>query len=287
MRMADFGRLHRYERSGVVQGLTRVRTFAQDDAHIFCTPEQIEQEIGDFIDLVYRVYRDFAFADPKIFIATRPDQRIGDDAIWDASEKALIDGVSAKGLPFEIAEGEGAFYGPKVEFHLKDALGRSWQLGTIQADFNLPERFDLTYVAADNSQHRPVMLHRAVLGSVERFFGVLIEHVGGNFPAWLAPEQLAIVTVASDYDAYAHEAAKELRKQGFRVTVDDSHERLGSKIRDARLRRVPYIGVVGAKEAEGRGLQIRSRDENADIGFLSLDEFSTRLRGEHRPPSLR
>jgi threonyl-tRNA synthetase len=287
MRMADFGRLHRYERSGVVQGLTRVRTFAQDDAHIFCTPEQIEQEIGDFIDLVYRVYRDFAFADPKIFIATRPDQRIGDDAIWDASEKALIDGVSAKGLPFEIAEGEGAFYGPKVEFHLKDALGRSWQLGTIQADFNLPERFDLTYVTADNSQHRPVMLHRAVLGSVERFFGVLIEHVGGNFPAWLAPEQLAIVTVASDYDGYAHEAAKELRKQGFRVTVDDSHERLGSKIRDARLRRVPYIGVVGAKEAEGRGLQIRSRDENADIGFLSLDEFTTRLRGEHRPPSLR
>lgn len=287
LRIADFGRLHRFERSGVVQGLTRVRTFAQDDAHIFCTPEQIEQEIGDFIDLVYRVYRDFAFEDPKIFIATRPDQRIGDDAIWDVAEKALIDGVSAKGLPFEIAEGEGAFYGPKVEFHLKDALGRSWQLGTIQADFNLPERFDLTYVAADNSQHRPVMLHRAVLGSVERFFGVLLEHVGGNFPAWLAPEQVAIVTVASDYDAYAHEAAAELRKRGFRVTVDDSNERLGSKIRLARLRRVPYVGVVGAKEAEGRGLQVRSRDENKDIGFLSLEDFADRLGGEHRPPSLR
>ncbi|MCA9616423.1 MAG: threonine--tRNA ligase, partial [Myxococcales bacterium] len=286
-RVADFGRLHRFERSGVVQGLTRVRTFAQDDAHIFCTLDQVQAEITQFLDLVYRVYEDFGFDEVRIVIATRPDQRLGSDEVWDQSEQALEQAVKAKGLPYTIAEGEGAFYGPKIEFHLKDALGRPWQLGTIQADFNLPERFDLTYIAADNSQHRPVMLHRAVLGSVERFFGVLLEHVGGNFPAWLAPEQLAIVTVASDYDAYAHEAAAELRKKGFRVTVDDSNERLGSKIREARLRRVPYVGVVGAKEAEGRGLQVRSRDENKDIGFLSLEDFSARLGGEHRPPSLR
>ncbi|MBX3251622.1 MAG: threonine--tRNA ligase [Myxococcales bacterium] len=287
LRIADFGRLHRYERSGVVQGLTRVRTFAQDDAHIFCTQEQVSGEIADFIDLVHRVYEDFAFQAPKIYIATRPDKRIGDDAVWDAAEKALIDGVSAKGVPFEIAEGEGAFYGPKVEFHLKDALGRSWQLGTIQADFNLPERFDLSYVGANNESHRPVMLHRAVLGSVERFFGVLIEHVGGNFPTWLAPEQLTIVTVASDFDAFAVEAAKELRRKGLRVSVDTSNERLGAKIRAARLMRVPYIGVVGAKEVEGRGLQLRSRDLNADVGFSTLDEVAARLLAEHRAPSLR
>lgn len=287
IRMADFGRLHRYERSGVVQGLTRVRTFAQDDAHIFCTMEQVQEEIVQLIDLVYMVYEDFGFSDVRIVIATRPDERLGSDEIWDKGEKALMDGVEAKGLTYDIAEGEGAFYGPKVEFHLKDAIGRPWQLGTIQADFNLPERFDLTYIGADNTTHRPVMLHRAILGSVERFFGVLLEHVGGNFPTWLAPEQITLVTVASDFDEYALKAAAELRAAGFRVSVDVSNERLGAKIRNARLTRVPYIGVIGAKEQEGHGLAVRSRDENQDLGFIALDDVKARLAAENLPPSQR
>lgn len=286
-RVADFGRLHRYERSGVVQGLTRVRTFAQDDAHIFCTLEQVQDEIVKFLELVYRVYEDFGFSDVRIVVATRPDERLGDDEVWDRAEKALIDGVEAKGLPYEIAEGEGAFYGPKIEFHLKDALGRPWQLGTIQADFNLPERFDLTYVGADNDTHRPVMLHRAILGSVERFFGVLLEHVGGNFPTWLAPEQLVLVTVASDFDDYARSVEAELRAKGLRVRSDLSNERLGAKIRSARLTRVPYIGVIGAKERDSHGLALRSRDENADLGLTTVDEVAARLLAESRPPSLR
>ena len=287
LRYADFGRLHRYERSGVTQGLTRVRTFAQDDGHIFCTEEQLSAEIGAFIDLVFEVYRDFDFHDVRIAIATRPEDRLGADEVWDKAEAALIAGVEEKDLPYEILEGEGAFYGPKVEFHLKDAIGRPWQLGTIQADFNLPERFDLEYVGADNERHRPVMLHRAVLGSVERFYGVLLEHVGGNFPTWLAPEQLRLVTVSNEFDAYAHEAAAELRKAGVRVTVDDSSERLGSKIRAGRLMRVPYIGVVGGKEAEARGLGVRSRDENKDIGRLTLDQVRDRIQAEALPPSQR
>ena len=287
LRYADFGRLHRYERSGVTQGLTRVRTFAQDDGHVFCTEDQLPEEIGSFIDLVFEVYRDFDFHDVRIAIATRPEDRLGDDAVWDKAEAALIAGVEAKDLPYTLAEGEGAFYGPKVEFHLKDAIGRPWQLGTIQADFNLPERFDLEYVGADNERHRPVMLHRAVLGSVERFYGVLLEHVGGNFPTWLAPEQLRIVTVSNDFDGYAHEAAAELRKAGVRVQVDDSSERLGAKIRAARLMRVPYVGVVGSKEVEARGLGVRSRDENADIGLVTLDALAERIGVESRPPSQR
>ncbi len=286
-RVADFGRLHRYERSGVVQGLTRVRTFAQDDAHIFCTMEQVQDEIVKFLDLVHRVYEDFGFTDVRIVVATRPDDRLGDDAIWDRAEKALVDGVEAKGLPYEIAEGEGAFYGPKIEFHLKDALGRPWQLGTIQADFNLPERFDLSYIGPDNASHRPVMLHRAILGSVERFFGVLLEHVGGSFPTWLAPEQLVLVTVASDFDDYARSVEAELRAEGLRVRSDLSNERLGAKIRAARLMRVPYIGVIGAKERESHGLALRSRDENADLGLQTVEEVAARLRVESRPPSFR
>lgn len=286
VRMADFGRLHRYERSGVVQGMTRVRTFAQDDAHIFCTVDQMQDEIAQFLDLVYDVYKDFGFSEVRVVIATRPDERLGSDEIWDHSEQALIKAVESKGLPFEIAEGEGAFYGPKIEFHLKDAIGRPWQLGTMQADYNLPERFDLSYIDADNTAHRPVMLHRAILGSVERFYGVLMEHVGGNFPTWLAPEQIKLVTVASDYNEYAHEIATELRAAGFRVKVDDANERLGAKIRAARLMRVPYIGVIGQKEAEGRGLAIRSRDENKDLGFMPIADVIARLQGEAKAPSL-
>ena len=287
MRVADFGRLHRYERSGVVQGLTRVRTFAQDDAHIFCALEQVQEEIGQFLDLVYEVYTDFGFSEVRIVIATRPDKRLGSDEVWDQSETALIEAVKAKGLPFESADGEGAFYGPKIEFHLKDAIGRPWQLGTIQADFNLPERFDLTFIGADNSKHRPVMLHRAILGSVERFYAVLLEHVGGNFPTWIAPEQLRLVTVASDFDEWALELQGILREQGFRVGVDTSSERLGAKIRAGRMLRIPYIGVIGEKEVHGSGAALRSRDENKDLGFFGLDQIVARLSHEGLPPSQR
>jgi threonyl-tRNA synthetase len=287
MRIADFGRLHRFERSGVTQGLTRVRTFCQDDAHIFCTLDQMQSEIGSFIDLVYSVYQDFAFNNVRVVIATRPDERLGDDAIWDRSEGALIAAVQAKGLPYELAPGEGAFYGPKIEFHLRDALSRPWQLGTIQVDFNMPERFDLTYIGEDNSAHRPVMLHRAILGSIERFFGVLIEHVAGAFPTWLAPEQVAILTVTEKVNDYAEEVRRILQDAGVRTTSDLSSDKLGAKIRAARNLRVPYLAVVGQKEAQERGLSVRSRDQNAELGFLTLDDFIQRVRAEALPPSLR
>ena len=287
MRMADFGRLHRFERSGVVQGLTRVRTFAQDDAHIFCTLDQVQDEIKSFLDLVYEVYEDFGFADVRLVIATRPEGRLGDDAVWDRAEAALEEAVRSKDIPYEVAEGEGAFYGPKIEFHLKDAIGRPWQLGTIQADFNLPERFDLTYVGEDNQSHRPVLLHRAILGSVERFYGVLVEHVGGAFPTWLAPEHIALLTVSEKFNDYAGDVQERLQAEGFRVTADLSSDKLGAKIRQQRLMRVPYLGVIGEKEVEGKGLALRSRDENKDLGFLSLDAVIARLKSENLPPSRR
>lgn len=286
-RVADFGRLHRYERSGVIQGLTRVRSMAQDDAHIFCTPEQVPEEIGNFIDFVTEVYKDFGFQEPKVLLATRPDKRLGDDALWDTAEQALAEGLQAKEVQYEIAEGEGAFYGPKVEFHLKDAIGRSWQLGTIQADFNFPERFELSYVGEDNASHRPVMLHRAVLGTMERFMGVLIEHVGGAFPTWIAPEQVTLLTVSEKFNEYALGVKADLENEGFRVTADLSADKLGAKIRRARLARIPYLAVIGEKEVEGTGLSVRSRDENKDIGFLTVADFTNRVRGEAQAPSSR
>ncbi len=287
MRMADFGRLHRFERSGVTQGMTRVRTFCQDDGHIFCALEQVQAEIESFVDLVYAVYQDFGFTEVRVVIATRPDVRIGADEIWDRSEKALIDGVEAKKLKYEIAPGEGAFYGPKIEFHLKDAIGRSWQLGTMQADFNMAERFDLSFVGDDNTQHRPVALHRAILGSIERFFGVLVEHVGGAFPTWLAPEQITLLTVSEKFDAPARELLAKLKRAGIRAIADLSGDKLGAKIRVARNMRIPYRAVVGEKEVESGGLSISSRDEGKDLGMLSLDEVIAKLRAESLPPSLR
>ncbi|MFO0693067.1 MAG: threonine--tRNA ligase [Polyangiales bacterium] len=287
IRLADFGRLHRFERSGVTQGLTRVRTFCQDDAHIFCTLDQMQSEIQAFIDLVYRVYADFAFTDVRVVIATRPETRLGADEVWDKSESALIEATKAKGVRYEIAEGEGAFYGPKIEFHLKDAIGRSWQLGTIQVDFNMPDRFDLEYFGDDNKTHRPVMLHRAILGSVERFFGVLIEHVAGAFPTWLAPEQITLLTVSEKFNGYALEAMDELRAAGLRVTANLSGDKLGAKIREARMQRVPYLAVIGEAEVEARGLAVRSRDEGKDIGLLTLAQVKERLVLESLPPSAR
>jgi threonyl-tRNA synthetase len=287
MRIADFGRLHRFERSGVVQGLTRVRTFSQDDAHIFCTLEQVQGEMVAFLDLVHDVYKDFGFTEVRVKVATRPAARLGSDEVWDQAEKALISAVEHRKLPYEIAEGEGAFYGPKIEFHLKDALLRSWQLGTIQVDFNLPERFDLSYVAEDNTQHRPVMLHRAVLGSIERFFAVLVEHVAGAFPTWLSPEQVAILTVSEKVNDYALALKAQLNAAGVRAIADVSSDKLGAKIRNARMMRMPYLAVVGAREAEQGGGALRSRDEDKDLGFMTTAQIIERVQSESLPPSRR
>ncbi len=283
-RMADFGRLHRYERGGVVHGLARVRTFCQDDAHIFCTPDQMQAEISSFIRLLYDVYRAFAFERVDIKLATRPDKRIGTDAQWDDAERALAEALKEAGLAYEVAEGEGAFYGPKLEFHILDALKRSWQLGTIQVDYALPDRFELEFVGADGAGHRPVMLHRAILGSLERFLSVLIEHVGGAFPTWLAPEQAVIVTVSEKQAAYAAEVLALLQRRGLRARADLSADKLGAKIRNARLTRVPYVVVVGDKEAANREVAPRSRDLNKDLGAMSLEAFAERLEREARPP---
>lgn len=286
-RVADFGRLHRYERGGVVHGLARVRSFCQDDAHIFCTTDQIHQEISSFLGLLAEVYGAFKFTKIDIKLATRPEKRIGDDAMWDAAESALAKALDDAGHSYEIAEGEGAFYGPKLEFHIHDALQRSWQLGTIQVDYSMPERFDLDYTGSDGAAHRPVMLHRAILGSLERFLSLYIEHTAGAFPVWLAPEQAIVVTVTDAQNDYADEIVTLMTKRGLRVKAITGSDKLGAKIRTARLLRVPYVLVVGDKEVAERRVAPRSRDENKDLGPMGLDEFTERLVSEALPPRLR
>jgi len=285
-RVADFGRLHRYERGGVVHGMARVRSFAQDDAHIFCMQEQLEAEISQFLRFFYGVYGALHFTKIDIKLATRPDKRIGTNEQWDAAEGALEKALLKQNLPFEITPGEGAFYGPKYEFHVEDALKRSWQLGTLQIDYGLPDRFELEYVGQDGSQKRPVMLHRAIYGSLERFFSVFIEHTGGNFPVWLAPEQATVVTVSEKQTDYAKEVVGVLRAKGLRASADLSADKLGAKIRNARLSRVPYILVVGDKEAADRKVAPRSRDQNKDLGAMALDEFVGLLQQEALAPTL-
>jgi threonyl-tRNA synthetase len=284
-RVADFGRLHRFERGGVVHGLNRVRSFCQDDAHIFCAPSSVESEIQRFVDLLYQVYGALGLTDVSIKLATRPEKRIGTDAQWDAAEQVLAQALRAKDLAFEFSPGEAAFYGPKLEFHVRDALKRSWQLGTIQVDYALPDRFKLEYIGEDGAGHPPVMLHRAILGSLERFLGVYIEHVAGAFPVWLAPEQVALVTVSEKQAAYAQEATAYLRNRGLRVIPDLGADKLGAKIRNARLMRHPYIAVVGDKEAEARTLSVRSR-EQGELGAMPLSAFADRLVLESAPPRL-
>ncbi len=281
-RVADFGRLHRYERGGVVHGLARVRSFSQDDAHIFCAPEQVQSEIRNFNRLLVTVYKAFAFHDVRIKLATRPEKRMGTDAMWDQAEQALEQALRDEGMAFELAPGEGAFYGPKLEFHVRDALKRSWQLGTIQVDYSMPERFGLEYVGADGAMHRPVMLHRAILGSVERFMGVLIEHCAGAFPLWLAPEQVTLLTVSEKQEQYAKEALGYLQGRGLRVIADLSADKLGAKIRNARMRRYPYMAVLGDKEVETRTVAPRSR-EAGELAPMSLEAFANRVLGEAVP----
>ncbi|MBN9162139.1 MAG: threonine--tRNA ligase, partial [Myxococcales bacterium] len=275
-RVADFGRLHRYERGGVVHGLSRVRSFCQDDAHIFCTQDQVAEEIEKFLKMFYGIYKAFALTKIDIRLATRPEKRIGSDDLWDMSERALQEGLERAGLPFEISKGEGAFYGPKLEFHVQDALKRSWQLGTMQYDPNLPERFDLAYTGEDGKDHRPVMLHRAVFGTFERFLSVYLEHCGGNFPAWLAPTQAIVLTVSDKSEAYGRSVLEELRSKGLRAEGDFSGDKLGAKIRNARTYRYPYMLIVGPKDAEAGSVSVRSRDAG-ELGAMPRAEFVAKL----------
>ncbi|MEB3198087.1 MAG: threonine--tRNA ligase [Candidatus Sericytochromatia bacterium] len=270
-RVADFARLHRYERGGVVHGLARVRSFSQDDAHIFCTEAQVAGEIERFIAFLYEVYAVLDFSKIDIKLSTRPDNRIGDDAQWDRAEAALEQGLRNAGLPFEILPGEGAFYGPKIEFHIQDAIGRSWQLGTIQYDPNLPERFDLSYIGEDGQSHRPIMLHRAILGSLERFFAVYLEHCAGAFPLWLAPTQAVVIPISEEFRAYATEVTDMLRAADLRVELDVRNESLNYRIRDAQVHKVPYMLIIGKQEVENRSVAVRSRVGGRNR-VLPLDE---------------
>ena len=272
IRLANFARLHRYERSGVTHGLARVRSFAQDDAHLFVTPDQIHAEIVRELNLIKEIYDVFGFTDVKINLSTRPEKRIGTDAMWDAAEPALEEALKKKGLPYQINPGDGAFYGPKLDFNVTDAIGRPWQLGTVQLDYGQPERFQLTYIGADNAEHRPVMIHRAILGSLERFIGIIIEHFAGAFPVWLAPVQAAVLPLSEKFVDYGNEVARKLRASGLRVEMDESNEKLGAKIRQAQLQKVPYMLIVGEKEASVGAVSLRKRS-GGDQGSMSIDQF--------------
>ena len=277
IRLANFARLHRYERSGVTHGLTRVRSFAQDDAHLFITPEQIQPEIERELNLIKEIYDTFGFSDVRINLSTRPEKRMGTDAMWDAAESALEQALKKHGLPYHVNAGDGAFYGPKLDFQVTDAIGRPWQLGTVQLDYSQPENFKLTYVGADNAEHRPVMIHRAILGSLERFIGIIIEHFAGAFPVWLAPVQATVLPLSEKFTDYAHGVARKLRAQGLRVEVDESNEKLGAKIRQAQLQKVPYMLVVGEKEASAGAVSLRTRT-GGDQGSMSIDQFVTQAK---------
>lgn len=261
LRLADFGRLHRYEKSGVTHGLTRVRTFCQDDAHVFCLPEQIGEEIRRVSEMIFKTYDLFQFTDVQVFLSTRPEKRVGSEELWDKAESALKDALESLGRPYKINAGDGAFYGPKIDFIVRDALKREWQLSTIQLDFTLPERFRLEYTAADNSAQRPVMIHRAVLGSIERFLGVLIEHTAGAFPFWLAPVQARIVPIKDSHNAYAREFLKTLRRAGIRCDVDDRNESMGLKTREAQTTKIPFSLVAGDREMQAGQFAVRKYGE--------------------------
>jgi threonyl-tRNA synthetase len=272
LRMAEFGKVHRYEPSGSLHGLMRVRHFTQDDAHIYCTEDQMEQECVDVIALVLDIYKDFGFEDVVIKLSTRPEKRIGSDEIWDKLEQALINALKAMNLNYILYPGEGAFYGPKLEFVLRDAIGRDWQCGTLQVDMNLPERFDITYVDETGGRDkRPVLLHRALFGSIERFIGILIENYEGAFPFWLAPDQIVVINITDSNAQYASDVAKKFQNNGFRANCDLRNEKIGFKIRDHSIQRVPFIVVVGEKEKQSSTVSVRDRD-GEDLGVMSIDE---------------
>jgi threonyl-tRNA synthetase len=279
LRMSEFGSCHRNEPSGTLHGLMRLRNFVQDDAHIFCTEDQIQSEVSQFIDLLFEVYADFGFTDVIIKLSTRPEQRVGSDEVWDKAEHALEKALNAKGLDWDLQPGEGAFYGPKIEFSLRDCLGRVWQCGTIQVDFSMPGRLDASYVAEDGTKHVPVMLHRAILGSLERFIGILIEHHAGAFPTWLAPWQVVVMCITDRQHEYAQKVEKSLRNQGFRAKSDLRNEKIGFKIREHTLQKVPYLLVIGDREMETNTVAVRTRS-GKDLGSMELTQFVKGLSEE-------
>ena len=279
LRMAEFGSCHRNEPSGTLHGLMRVRNFVQDDAHIFCTEDQLQDEVSAFIDLVYEVYADFGFTEIMVALSTRPEQRVGDDSAWDKAEKALEVALDNKGLDWKLQPGEGAFYGPKIDFVLKDSIGRQWQCGTMQVDFSMPGRLDAHYIAEDSSKQVPVMLHRAILGSLERFIGILIEEHEGKFPLWLAPVQVVIMNITDNQAEFARNVQQSLAEQGFKVELDLRNEKIGFKIREHTLQRVPYMLVIGDRELETNTVAVRTRS-GEDLGSMSIEDLVTRLSDE-------
>jgi threonyl-tRNA synthetase len=276
LRLAEFGACHRNEASGTLQGLMRVRGFVQDDAHIFCTEAQVQEEVSVFSDLLFDVYKDFGFEDVIIRLSTRPEERVGSDEVWDKAEAALADALVAKNLEYEMLPGEGAFYGPKIEFSLKDCLGRVWQCGTIQVDFSMPGRLDAQYVAEDGSRQVPVMLHRAILGSFERFIGILIEHYEGAFPTWLAPQQAVVMNITDTQAEYVEKVVDSLKNKGFRVENDLRNEKIGFKIREHTIQKIPYLLVIGDREVETQTVAVRSRG-GEDLGVMRIAEFAELL----------
>lgn len=277
-RVGELGLVHRHELSGTLHGLMRVRCFTQDDAHIFCLPEQVEDEIVRLMKLIDSIYKMFGFT-YTMELSTRPEDSMGSDEQWDAAINGLKHALEVQGLEYSINEGDGAFYGPKIDFHLKDSIGRTWQCGTIQLDFQMPEKFDLVYIGADGEKHRPVMLHRVIFGSIERFIGILIEHYAGAFPTWLAPVQVKIMSIAEPHVEYAKKLEEEFRKNGIRVEIDDRPEKIGYKIREAQLQKVPYMVVVGDKEMEAGTVGVRSR-KDGDIGQMKIEDFINKLKIE-------
>ncbi|MBQ8785795.1 MAG: threonine--tRNA ligase [Alphaproteobacteria bacterium] len=287
LRMAEFGMVNRYEASGSLMGLMRVREFTQDDAHIFCTPEQMEEECITTLKLILDIYKDFGFEDVKIYLSTRPDSiyRIGSDEIWDLCENALSNALTSHGYEFEINEGEGAFYGPKLEFILRDAIGREWQCGTIQVDMNLPQRFDISYIGEDGEKHQPVMLHRALFGSIERFLGILIENHAGKLPLWLSPEQVVVAPIVSEFDEYAQEVTNKLRMAGLTAKADLRNEKINYKVREHSLAKIPVIAVVGAKEKENETVTVRRLGSEKQT-VMKLDDFIKSLVEEAQMPHI-
>ncbi|TAN70340.1 MAG: threonine--tRNA ligase [Methylobacter sp.] len=279
IRLAEFGSCHRNEPSGTLHGLMRVRNFVQDDAHIFCTEDQIQDEVSTFIDMLFDVYKDFGFEDVIIKLSTRPANRVGDDSVWDKAENALELALNTKELKWDLQPGEGAFYGPKIEFSLKDCIGRVWQCGTIQVDFSMPGRLDATYIAEDGSRQVPVMLHRAILGSLERFIGILIEQHAGTFPLWLSPVQVVVLNITDKHAEYASQIMRDLEKQGIRVKIDLRNEKIGFKIREHSMQRVPYLVIIGDKELEQQRITVRTQ-KGDDLGSLPIHEFTERLKQE-------
>jgi threonyl-tRNA synthetase len=285
LRWAELGTVYRYEKSGVLHGLLRVRGFTQDDAHIFCTPEQMEDEILEVLRFSLKIWRAFGFESIKAYLATKPEKSVGSDENWEKATASLRAAAARENLPLIVDEGGGAFYGPKIDLKIQDALGREWQMTTIQFDFNNPERFGMTYVAADNTQKQPYMIHRALLGSLERFFGVLIEHFGGAFPAWLAPVQVMAIPVSAAFTAYGEEVVKALKLRGVRAELDKGDDRMNAKIRNAQNQKVPFMVILGDKEQSGRTVSLRSRS-GEQKNLIPMDEFLSMMEAEVKPKTL-